>query len=119
MSLKVYVYDKCSTCRKAIQFLDGAGIAYQKIAIREQPPTNAELKTMLKAQTGELKKLFNTSGMDYRSLNIKDKLPTLSIPDAINLLASNGNLIKRPFAISKNVALVGFKEDTWQAELLG
>ena len=68
---------------------------------------------MLTAYDGELRKLFNTSGMDYRALGIKDQLPTMTDAQAIDLLASNGNLIKRPFVISKSLGLLGFKEDVW------
>ena len=119
MSLKVYIYDKCSTCKKALKFLDEKGIRYIKIPIRDKPPTKGELKPMLDANEGELRKLFNTSGMDYRQLNIKDKLPGMTENEAIALLAGNGNLIKRPFAISETTKLVGFKEPLWQVELDG
>ncbi len=117
MSLKVYVYDKCSTCKKARQFLDQEGIAYTAIPIREQPPTQKELKQMLKFQDGALRKLFNTSGLDYRALKLRDKLPTMSESEAIELLAGTGNLVKRPFLISSKVGLVGFKEADWKAAL--
>jgi arsenate reductase len=117
MNLKVYVYDKCSTCRKALKFLDEHGIQYSKIPIREQPPTESELTAMLEANDGELRKLFNTSGMDYRQLNMKEKLAAMSRSEAITLLAGNGNLIKRPFGISEKVRLIGFKEEIWKTKL--
>ena len=120
MKLTIYVYDKCSTCRKALKFLDEKGVTYDKIAIREQPPTKTELRSMLKAYDGELKRLFNTSGQDYRQLGIKDQLAEMSEAEAIDLLAGNGNLIKRPFTIAtgkKPIALVGFKEDLWTEAL--
>ena len=117
MNLKVYVYDKCSTCRKALKFLDEHGIQYSKIPIREQPPTESELTAMLEANDGELRKLFNTSGMDYRQLNIKEKLGAMTKSEAIALLESNGNLIKRPFGISEKVRLIGFKEEIWKTKL--
>lgn len=113
MSLKVYAYKNCSTCRKALKFLDAHGISYEVVPIREKPPTKKELKAMLGHVGGELKKLFNTSGVDYRSLNMKDKLPTLSEKEALDLLASNGNLVKRPFAISARNGAIGFREDKW------
>lgn len=112
--LKVYVYDKCSTCRKAIQFLDEAGLAYERIPIREQPPTVAELKKMAGFLEGGSAKLFNTSGRDYREQSIKDKLSTLSDAQRFTVLHSNGNLVKRPFAIGNGVGTVGFRPDLWK-----
>ncbi|OVE82063.1 ArsC family transcriptional regulator [bacterium K02(2017)] len=117
MSYKIYEYKNCGTCKKALKFLDQKKIPYKKIAIRETPPTKTELKKMLSFVEGDIKKLFNTSGVDYRELKIKDKLPKLSDSKAIDLLASNGNLIKRPFMISSNKGWVGFKEDIWKKEL--
>lgn len=117
--LKVYQYSGCSTCRNAIKWLKQHAIAFEEVAIRETPPSLADLKAMLTAHDGDLRKLYNTSGLDYRSLGLKDKLPTMSTDAALKLLAENGNLVKRPFAIdSKNkVNLIGFKEPEWQAAL--
>lgn len=115
--MKVYTYAKCSTCRKAVKWLSEKEISFTEIPIRDQPPTKTELKKMLKAYGGELKRLFNTSGQDYRALGIKDKLGSMSDDEAIDLLAGNGNLIKRPFLLSGDVGLVGFKEDEWKAKL--
>lgn len=112
--LKIYEYKNCGTCRNALKFLDAKKIPYQKIAIRETPPTKVELKKMLGYLNGELKKLFNTSGLDYKSLNIKDKLPKMTEEQALGLLASNGNLIKRPFVLSDKFGCVGFKEEQWK-----
>ncbi len=112
MALKVYGYNKCGICRKAQKYLDSKGIPYQYIMIREIPPSIQELQTML-AQVGELKKIFNTSGQDYRALGIKDQLPDMSEQQALELLASNGNLIKRPFVLDGVKGTVGFKEETW------
>ena len=111
--MKIYTYKNCSTCRNATKFLDAQGIAYTEVPIREQPPTTAELKKMLGYLDGELKKLFNTSGVDYRALKLKDALPTMSTAAAIDLLHSNGNLVKRPFVLAKNTGTTGFKEDVW------
>src|SRR5690606_4568461 len=97
--LKVYAYKGCGTCRKALKYLDGRGISYEVLPIRETPPTKAELRRMLDAYDGDIRKLFNTSGMDYKALNLKDKLPTISVDEAIGLLHENGNLVKRPFVI--------------------
>lgn len=113
MSVKVYEYKGCGTCKKALKYLEENGIDYKKIAIRETPPSKAELKKMLKFMDGDLKKLFNTSGQDYRKLNIKDKLPKMSETQAIDLLSKNGNLIKRPFALSAQTGIVGFKTEVW------
>lgn len=117
-SLVVYTYAKCSTCRKAVKWLQAQDIPFVEKAIRETPPTKAELKRMLKAQNGELKKLFNTSGGDYREMKLGPKLPDMPVAEAIDLLNSNGNLVKRPFALTANGGLVGFKENVW-AETLG
>jgi arsenate reductase len=116
-ALRVYEYKNCGTCRKALKYLDEQGVTYDRIAIREQPPTIAELKKMLKALNGELKRMFNTSGGDYKSMNMKDRLPTLTDTEALELLAANGNLIKRPFVIQENDGLIGFKENEWDAFL--
>ena len=113
----VYGYLKCSTCRDAIQWLDSHGLAYQIKAIRETPPTPAELATALKALGGDLRKLFNTSGMDYRARGLKDQLPTMSETAAFELLSRNGNLVKRPFLIGDGKVLVGFKELEWKKAL--
>ena len=118
MSLKVYHYAHCSTCKKALKFLQAHSIDFSPVPIREKPPTKSELKDMLKAYDGDLRKLFNTSGMDYRELDMKNRLPSMSEKEAIELLATRGNLVKRPFAISKSVHLVGFKEDAWEQQLL-
>jgi len=115
MSFKIYQYPKCSTCRKALKFLDAHNIPYTAIDITENPPTKTELKQMLKHQNNELRKLFNTSGVQYRELKIKDKLPTMTHSEAIDLLSQNGKLIKRPFLLTQTTGFVGFKEDLWQA----
>jgi len=115
--LKVYGYQKCSTCRDAQKWLDARGILYQTMAIRETPPTAAELKTLLDAMGGDLRKIFNTSGMDYRALGLKDRLPTMGEKEAIALLEGNGNLVKRPFVIGDGKALVGFKKEVWEKAL--
>ena len=112
--LKVYEYSGCSTCKKALKFLDERGVPYEKIAIVDQPPTVAELKCMLAFQGGDLRKLFNTSGQVYRELKLGEKLPSMSEDEALKLLASNGKLVKRPFALSTTQGLVGFKEDEWK-----
>jgi len=113
MNIKLYAYRNCDTCRKARKYLDRKGIGCQLIPIREQPPTKAELKTMLADYDGNIRKLFNTSGGDYKTLNMKEKLSNMTDAEAIDLLSKNGNLIKRPFAIKGKTGVVGFRESTW------
>jgi arsenate reductase len=115
--MKVYCYKGCGTCKKALKFLDENGVDYEVIPIREQPPTKAELKKMLKHVDGNLRALFNTSGGDYKELNMKEKLPGMSEAEAIDLLADRGNLVKRPFVLTGDFGLVGFKESVWREGL--
>lgn len=116
--MKLYQYPKCSTCRKAIKYLNEQSVEFKSIDITQTPPTKTELKAMLASYDGEIRKLFNTSGVQYRELKMKDELPTMTAAQAIELLASNGKLIKRPFILNANKqGLVGFKQDAWQAFL--
>jgi arsenate reductase (glutaredoxin) len=116
--LKIYEYEKCSTCRKALKFLDQKGVSYERIPIVEKPPSIGELRRMLEAQGGNLKKLFNTSGLQYRELKLGEKLPSMTEEQAIRLLSTNGKLVKRPFALEdpagKGFAAVGFDEKQWK-----
>lgn len=111
--LKIYEYEKCSTCKKALRYLENKKIKYEKIAIVENPPSKTELKRMLGYQNDDIKKLFNTSGLVYRELKLGDKLPKMSIDECIELLSQNGKLIKRPFLIGDSFGRVGFKEEEW------
>ena len=104
--MKLYSYNKCDTCRKAIRFLEDKKVKFELFDITKKPPTKQILKAAMKAKG--LKKLFNTSGVQYRELKIKDKLKTMTDSQAIELLASNGRLIKRPIAVDKNKITVGF-----------
>ncbi|MEM7360538.1 MAG: arsenate reductase family protein [Pseudomonadota bacterium] len=114
--MKLYQYPKCSTCRKAIKFLTDNQVEFSAIDITEQPPKKVELKAMLASYDGDIRKLFNTSGVQYRELNMKEKLPGMSAADAIDLLAGNGKLIKRPFILDADRnGLVGFKQAEWEA----
>lgn len=115
--LRVYTYARCDTCRRAVKFLRAHDLAFTEIPIRETPPTKAELQAMLAAQNGEIRKLFNTSGGDYKALGLSARLPTLSVDEALDLLAANGNLVKRPFVIGAGIHLVGFDEARWLAAL--
>lgn len=114
--LKVYAYKGCSSCRNAIKWLREQGIDFEEKAIRETPPANNELEAMLSAKDGRLSALFNTSGQDYRALGLKDKLPAMQEKEALQLLAENGNLVKRPFVVDpeKKVYLLGFKPAEWE-----
>ena len=111
---KVYEYKGCSTCRKALKWLDAQGIQYKAVPVRETRPNKTELRRVLKANEGNIRKLFNTSGGDYKKLNLKENLPSLSEAQAIDILNTNGNLVKRPFVVNKSGGLTGFKEDVWQ-----
>ena len=112
--VKVYEYANCSTCKKALKFLDAKQVDYERVPIVERPPSVADLKKMLAHQGGELKRLFNTSGQVYRELGVSEKLPTMSEAEALKLLAAHGKLIKRPFVLTDGAGLVGFKEDEWK-----
>jgi len=114
----LYAYKNCDTCRKASKWLKENAVAHETKAIRETPPSTAELEAVLTANGGDLRKLFNTSGGDYRDLGLKDKLPAMSKAEAFSLLSQNGNLVKRPFLAGEGVALVGFNESAW-AKALG
>lgn len=111
--MKLYQYPKCSTCRKAVKFLNERGIEFDSIDITEQPPTVAELQLMLNRYSGDIRKLFNTSGVQYRELKIKDQIEAMSADQAISLLSGNGKLIKRPFLLNGDQGIVAFKEDLW------
>lgn len=108
----VYAYSGCGTCRKALKWLEARGIRPKVVAIRETPPTMADLENAL-AQVGGLKALFNVSGGDYKELGLKDRLADMPVPQALELLALHGNLVKRPFVRMGSRYLVGFREDEW------
>lgn len=118
MKLKVYTYSQCNTCRVALKFLVKHGVEHTEIPIRENPPSRPELRKMLAAQHGQIRSVFNTHGMDYRVLKLKDKVSAMTESEAIELLAANGSLVKRPFLIGDGVHLVGFYEDQWRRDLL-
>lgn len=115
MTLKVYAYKKCSTCNKATKFLKTQGKNFEELDITVTPPSKAELKAMLQKYSGEIRKLFNTSGQAYRDMQLGSRLETLSENEALELLANNGRLVKRPFLLKngKGVA-VGFQEKDWK-----
>lgn len=111
----VYVYRSCETCRKALKFLKERGIVHQALPIREQPPAAGELARMLKA-TGSLRRLFNTSGGDYKTMALAERLPDMTDIEALDLLARHGNLVKRPFLLLPDGrGTTGFKCEEWEA----
>lgn len=107
-------YPKCSTCQKAKKFLENNNISFEERHIVEETPKKEELTRWIKQSGLEIKKFFNTSGLKYKELNLKEKLETMKEEEKIELLASNGMLIKRPLWISDNKILVGFKEKEWR-----
>lgn len=113
MALKVYSYSGCGTCRKALKWFSARKAAVTVLAIRETPPSKAELKAVLGVYGGELRRLFNTSGGDYKAMNMKERLPKLSESEALALLAANGNLVKRPFVVGAKGGAVGYDEAAW------
>jgi len=115
--LKVYQYDKCSTCRNALKFLTARKVVVEKFDITTTPPSLKELKRMVARYDGDFKRLFNTSGQVYREMGLSTKIKAMSETEALTLLASNGRLIKRPFLIDDSIGLVGFNEKEWKEAL--
>ncbi len=116
MAITFYGYNKCGTCRKAKQALDKKGVKYKEVDITVHPPPKSVLKKAL-ARVG-LKKMFNTSGVQYRELNIKDQLKSMSDAEALDLLAGNGRLVKRPVVVDGNTVTVGYDESEFKAAWL-
>ena len=111
--MKFICYPKCSTCQKAKKWLDEQGVEYTERHIVENNPTYDELKEWYMKSGLPLKKFFNTSGLLYKEMNLKEKLPTMSEDEQLKLLATNGMLVKRPLALKEDLVLVGFKETEW------
>ena len=107
----LYLHKKCSTCQKALRFLDSKNLKVEIIDITLQAPSVAELKMMLAFQKGNLKKLFNTSGLLYREMGLSQT--NLSQTEILELLSCHGMLVKRPFLLGEDFALLGFKETEW------
>lgn len=110
-------YPKCSTCQKAKKWLDENGVEYTDRHIVENNPTYEELKEWYERNGLPLKKFFNTSGMLYKSMQLKDKLPTMSDDEQLKLLATDGMLVKRPLIVSDDFVLTGFREKEWTEKL--
>ena len=111
--LKFICYPKCTTCQKALRWLDDNKIEYEFRNIKENNPTLEELETWHKASGLPLKKFFNTSGLLYKSMKLKDKLPAMSEEEQLKLLATDGMLVKRPLVVGEDFVWVGFKESEW------
>lgn len=112
--IKIYTYKKCSTCKSATNWLKRNGYEFNEFAIRDTPPSISELKSMLAYSNNNIRLLFNSSGQDYRALNLKEKISKCTERDLILLLSENGNLVKRPFLLGNDYGLVGFKESLWE-----
>ena len=118
MALKVFSYSRCSTCRKALAWLEAEGLDYTVVDITVQPPSRDLLQAAIE-QFGERKPLFNTSGQSYRALGAA-KVKAMSDDEALDALAADGRLIKRPFLLQDDgQVLVGFKSDVWAQQLKG
>jgi arsenate reductase len=111
-------YPPCSTCKKAQQWLDAHNLTYTARHIKENNPSYEELKQWLEASGLPIKKFFNTSGLVYKNLGLKDKLPTMTVDEQLRLLASDGMLVKRPLVVLDETVLTGFKESEWAEKLL-
>ena len=107
-------YPKCSTCKKERKFLEEKGVTFEDRDIKEQNPTVEELKEWIAKSGLPVKKFFNTSGMLYRQMELKDKLPNMSEQEMIELLATDGMLVKRPILVSEDKVLVGFRQAEWE-----
>lgn len=114
----VLVYRKCSTCIKALKWLDSNGVEYVERAIVEENPTYEELKEWYGKSDLPLKKFFNTSGVLYKEMQLKDKLPKMSEEEQLKLLATDGKLVKRPLVVGDDFVLTGFKEAEWNEKML-
>ena len=110
-------YPKCGTCRKARQWLEEKGIVYQERDIKTQNPTAEELGQWQESSGLPLKKFFNPSGLQYKALGLKDKLPAMSREEQLALLATDGMLVKRPIVVDGGKVLVGFNQQEWEEKL--
>ena len=110
-------YPKCTTCQKAQKWLDSKNISYTVRNIKEENPTQEELRAWWKQSGLPLKKFFNTSGMEYRALGLKDRLASMSEEEQLALLATSGMLVTRPLLVGENTVLVGFQEARWEEAL--
>lgn len=112
---KIYCYDRCSTCQKALKWLDENKIEYEKIDIKADHPDEATIKALHQKSGLPLKKFFNTSGILYREMQLSSKLPSMTENEQYKILASDGMLVKRPLLVTDNAVIPGFKEAEWKA----
>ena len=110
-------YPRCGTCQKAKKWLEANNISYEAIDLKEVKPNRQQLEDWFNKSGLPLKKFFNTSGQVYKAMELKDKLPSMSQEEQLDLLASDGMLVKRPIVISGDIILVGFKETDWEEKL--
>ena len=115
--IKVYCYSKCSTCKKALKWLDEKKVKYELIDLKEKNPDEKTLRKYHKQSGLPLKRFFNTSGMIYREMELSKKLPDMSEDEQFKLLASDGMLVKRPMLVTDKTVLTGFKESEWEKVL--
>ena len=116
--LKVYCYSRCSTCKKALKWLDNNGIAYEEADIKTDHPDEESLRTYYAMSNLPLKRFFNTSGMSYREMELPKRLPDMSEDEQLALLATDGMLVKRPLLVGEDFVLTGFKQGEWEEKLL-
>lgn len=117
MKLTVLCYKKCSTCQKALKWLDENAISYEERPIKDENPSVEELREWYSKSGLPLKRFFNTSGNLYKEMSLKDKLPSMNDEEQLQLLSTDGMLVKRPLVIGDNVVLTGFKEKEWEEKL--
>ena len=113
--IQVYCYSRCTTCKKALKWLDDSKIQYELIDIKENHPDEKTLRSLYRKSGLPLRRFFNTSGLIYREMELSKKLPDMSEDDMFKLLASDGMIVKRPLLVSDDKVLVGFKEDEWKS----
>lgn len=116
--LTVYCYNRCTTCKKALKWLDDNGISYELKDIKTDHPDEAALRKYYDASGLPLKRFFNTSGMPYREMGLSKKLPSMSEDEQLSLLATDGMLVKRPLLVGDGFVLTGFRENEWAEKLL-
>lgn len=116
--LEFICYPKCTTCKKAKKWLDDNGIEYISRDIKENKPTYEEISTWHKISKQPIKKFFNTSGILYKSMELKNKLPEMNEDEMLKLLSSDGMIVKRPLLVSDDFVLIGFKENEWNDTLI-
>lgn len=115
--IKIYCYPRCTTCQRATKYLDSKSVEYEYINIKDDNPSKETLRGFWQKSGLELKKFFNTSGILYREMELSKKLSSMTDEEKLDLLASDGMLVKRPILITENAVLVGFKESQWVGEV--